>query len=131
MSKNMDPQEQHSFADMTFSNLPMQHPMFETRVYGMTSVLAGFLIGFKQLVPEHLVTIWGIFSVRVKLLPLLFAIYVAIEGLIFQSQIQFLMAINGLFITWIYSRFFKIQDGIRGDRSETFSFASFFPELIQ
>ncbi|KAG0346824.1 hypothetical protein BG004_000745 [Podila humilis] len=29
------------------------------------------------------------------------------------------MAMYGLFISWIYSRFFRVQDGIRGDRSES------------
>ncbi|KAF9994641.1 hypothetical protein BGZ79_000566 [Entomortierella chlamydospora] len=62
--------------------------LYDTQAYGLTGVVAGFLIGFKQLVPDHLVTLWGVLSIRVK-------------------------------------------DGIRGDRSETFSFASFFPELIQ
>ncbi|KAF8930380.1 hypothetical protein BGZ58_008276 [Dissophora ornata] len=105
--------------------------LYDTQAYGLTGVSAGFLIGFKQLVPEHLVTLWGVFSIRVKSLPLLFALFMAINGLISHSQIQFLMAFYGLFISWMYSRFFRIQDGIRGDRSESFSFASFFPEIVQ
>ncbi|KAF9353674.1 hypothetical protein BGX26_008559 [Mortierella sp. AD094] len=105
--------------------------LYDTQAYGLTGVVAGFLIGFKQLVPDHLITLWSVLSIRVKSLPLLFAITMVIEGYISQSQINFLMAIYGLFISWIYSRFFRVQDGIRGDRSETFSFASFFPELIQ
>ncbi|KAF9109923.1 hypothetical protein BGX27_007001 [Mortierella sp. AM989] len=105
--------------------------LYDTQAYGLTGVVAGFLIGFKQLVPDHLITLWGVFSIRVKSLPLLFAIFMVIEGYISQSQINFLMAIYGLLISWIYSRFFRVQDGIRGDRSETFSFASFFPEFIQ
>ncbi|KAG0361833.1 hypothetical protein BGZ54_008919, partial [Gamsiella multidivaricata] len=102
--------------------------LYDTRVYGLTAVMAGFLIGFKQLVPEHLVTMWGIFSVRVKTLPMFFALFMIFESLITRSQVQLMLAMYGLLISWIYSRFFKIQDGIRGDRSETFSFASFFPE---
>lgn len=39
---------------------------YGTQAYGLTAVLAGFLVGFKQLVPEHLVTLWGAFSIRVK-----------------------------------------------------------------
>jgi hypothetical protein len=66
-----------------------------------------------------------------KTLPLIFAVYMTITSLITRSQIQLIMAIYGLFISWIYSRFFRVQDGIRGDRSETFSFASFFPEAAQ
>ncbi|KAG0321255.1 hypothetical protein BGZ99_004043 [Dissophora globulifera] len=105
--------------------------LYDTQAYGLTGVLAGFLIGFKQLVPEHLLTIGGVFSVRVKTLPLLFALLMVLEGLISHTQIQFLMSIYGLYISWLYSRFFRVQDGIRGDRSDTFSFASFFPEFIQ
>ncbi|KAF9389072.1 hypothetical protein CPB97_012035 [Podila verticillata] len=105
--------------------------LYGTTAYGMTCVLAGFLVGFKQLVPEHLVTLWGVFSVRVKNLPIIFASYLIIEALITRSQVQLLMAVYGMLISWVYSRFFKVQDGIRGDRSETFSFASFFPEAVQ
>ncbi|KAF9323295.1 hypothetical protein BG006_001592 [Podila minutissima] len=105
--------------------------LYGTTAYGMTCVLAGFLVGFKQLVPEHLVTLWGVFSVRVKNLPIIFASYLIIEALVTRSQVQLLMAVYGMLISWVYSRFFKVQDGIRGDRSETFSFASFFPEAVQ
>ncbi|KAF9438362.1 hypothetical protein BGZ76_008392 [Entomortierella beljakovae] len=105
--------------------------IYETKAYGLTAVLAGFLVGFKQLVPEHLVTLWGVFSVRVKTLPMLFISYMIIESLIARSQIHLMLAIYGMLISWVYSRFFKVQDGIHGDRSETFSFASFFPEAAQ
>ncbi|KAG0369763.1 hypothetical protein BGX24_002294 [Mortierella sp. AD032] len=105
--------------------------LYDTHAYGLTGVIAGFMIGFKQLVPEHLVTLWGVLSIRVKSLPLLFAIVMFLGAFITHTQIELLMAIYGLFISWIYSRFLRVQDGIRGDRSETFSFASFFPEFIQ
>ena len=62
---------------------------------------------------------------------MLFALFMILESLLTRSQVQLMMAIYGLFISWVYSRFFKIQDGIKGDRSETFSFASFFPEATQ
>ncbi|KAI9241851.1 MAG: eukaryotic integral membrane protein-domain-containing protein [Podila humilis] len=105
--------------------------LFDTQAYGLTCVISGFLIGFKQLVPDHSITLWKVVSVRVKSLPLLFAMCMMIQGFIFRSQLQLLMAIYGLFTSWIYSRFFRVQDGIRGDRSESFSFASFFPGLLQ
>ncbi|KAG9064090.1 hypothetical protein KI688_003270 [Linnemannia hyalina] len=105
--------------------------LYGTQAYGLTAVLAGFLVGFKQLVPEHLVTLWGAFSIRVKTLPMLFAVFMIIQSLLTRSQTQLLMAIYGLLISWVYSRFFKTQDGVRGDRSETFAFASFFPEAAQ
>ncbi|KAI1305598.1 hypothetical protein EDD11_004889 [Mortierella claussenii] len=105
--------------------------LYETQAYGLTAIMAGFLVGFKQLVPEHLITLWGVLSVRVKTLPMIFVVYVIFQSLMTQNQVQLMLAIYGLFIAWVYSRFFKVQDGVRGDRSETFSFASFFPEAAQ
>ncbi|KAF9169331.1 hypothetical protein BGX20_010460, partial [Mortierella sp. AD010] len=129
---NTNPSSSFTNAEATLVPLLALVPVsYKTQAYGLTAVLSGFLVGFKQLVPEHLVTLWGIFSVRVKTLPMLFAVFMIFESLITRSQIQLMMAIYGMFISWVYSRFFKVQDGIRGDRSETFSFASFFPEAAQ
>jgi hypothetical protein len=42
------------------------------------------------------------------------------------------MHVTGIFSSWIYLRFYKKADSLhRGDRSETFSFASFFPDSLQ
>jgi membrane associated rhomboid family serine protease len=46
-------------------------------------------------------------------------------------HVAFYQALFGLLVSWIYIRFYKVQDGIRGDRSETFAFASFFPQVLQ
>ncbi|CAG8506907.1 26447_t:CDS:2, partial [Gigaspora margarita] len=86
-----------------------EYYLFEVQANGMIGVICGFLVALKQLVPEHLVRIP--ISIRVKS--------------------QFLFVIYGWLISWTYIRFFKVQDGLRGDRSETFSMASFFPEFIQ
>jgi hypothetical protein len=38
----------------------------------------------------------------------------------------------GLLVGWIYLRFYQPKsDGIVGDASDGFSFASFFPEVVQ
>lgn len=55
-----------SLADNTRSLCIVLFNRYRTQAYGLTAVLAGFLVGFKQLVPEHLVTLWGAFSIRVK-----------------------------------------------------------------
>ncbi|KAG0251157.1 hypothetical protein DFQ27_008962 [Actinomortierella ambigua] len=105
--------------------------MMDVHAHGLTCLLAGFLVGFKQLVPEHLITLVGALSIRVKSLPLLFAVFMAVVGVVFSTQVQFLMALYGLLISWTYARFIKVADGAKGDRSETFSLASFFPEILQ
>ncbi len=43
-----------------------------------------------------------------------------------------LLALNGMFVSWVYLRFYQKRDaGGRGDLSETFAFATFFPEFMQ
>ncbi|KAJ1568513.1 hypothetical protein HK405_001084 [Cladochytrium tenue] len=62
------------------------------------------------------------------------SLLLAILGLLFLVGIvnsTFLLALYGSVVAWVYIRFFKVQEGIRGDRSESFSFASFFPESTQ
>lgn len=47
------------------------------------------------------------------------------------SAIVFYNLVNvGWVIGWIYIRFFKYQDGIRGDHSEAFALVTFFPEFL-
>ena len=42
------------------------------------------------------------------------------------------MSLNYIVVSWVYLRFYQIRaDGSRGDMSDNFSFASFFPEPIQ
>nr|CAG8488256.1 3594_t:CDS:2 [Entrophospora candida] len=88
--------------------------LYKVQCNGLIGLACGFLVALKQLDPEHLV-FKSLFSIRIKV----------------SAQTQFLLVIYGWIISWIYLRFFKIQDGIKGDSSETFSFASFFPEFIQ
>ena len=50
----------------------------------------------------------------------------------FVSFTHSLLAFNGMVVSWIYLRFYEKQDnGSRGDMSEGFSFATFFPEIMQ
>ena len=42
-----------------------------------------------------------------------------------------LLTLYGFIISWTYLRFVKEQNGVRGDRSEEFSFVSFFPEILK
>ena len=48
-------------------------------------------------------------------------------------QSPFILIQFGWLVSWFYLRFVKQNDGVdfRGDRSETFSFASWFPPFLQ
>ena len=101
-----------------------------------------FLVAFKQLVPEHTVTILkGVIKIRVKHFPAVFLAANTISGFIIGTDTALVLAWAGFFTSWIYLRFFKRQPdlsgtatggaGTKGDASETFAFAYFWPDVVQ
>lgn len=113
-----------------------------TQICGGVSLQAAFLVAFKQLVPEHTVALLkGIVKMRVKHFPALFLLLNTLSGFIFGTDTAAILAWLGLMASWTYLRFYKHQPdltgtstdgvGIKGDASETFAFACFFPDAIQ
>ena len=99
-------------------------------------------MAFKQLVPEHTVTILkGAIKIRVKHFPAIFLAANTISGLMVGTDTALVLAWAGFFTSWIYLRFYKKQqdisgsntggNAIRGDASETFAFAYFWPDVVQ
>ncbi|KAF3911518.1 hypothetical protein ABW20_dc0108235 [Dactylellina cionopaga] len=111
-----------------------------TSINGGVAFQAGFLVAFKQLVPEHTVTLFkGMIKMRVKHFPAIFLLLTFVSGLIIGTDVAAILAINGFITSWIYLRFFKKQyvdlsttqpATLRGDASETFAFAHFFPDSL-
>ena len=110
-------------------------------IQGSISIQAAFLVAFKQLVPEHTVTILkGLVKIRVKHFPAIFLIANTISGVIFFTDTAAVLAWLGFLSSWTYLRFYKRQPDlsssittgnvIRGDASETFAFAYFWPDVV-
>lgn len=109
-------------------------------VCGGIALQAGYLVAFKQLVPEHTVTIFrGVVKIRVKHFPALFLLINLISWPIFHTDVSMVLAFLGFISSWTYLRFFKASyidlgsadpPQIKGDASETFSLANFFPDPI-
>ena len=113
-----------------------------TPITGGITLQAAFLVAFKQLVPEHTVTILrGIVKMRVKHFPALFLLVNTLSGVILGTDTATILAWIGLITSWTYLRFYKRQPdlsssstgghGLKGDASETFAFAMFFPDAAQ
>jgi hypothetical protein len=114
-----------------------------TTISGGIAIQAGFLVSFKQLVPEHTVSIAkGLVRMRVKHFPAIFLLANTISGIALGTETAMFLAWFGFFTAWVYLRFYRISpslssaatgDGsiIKGDASDTFAFAHFFPEPIQ
>jgi len=101
--------------------------------HGLMGLQTGFLVAFTQLIPEHQVQLLGgLAKMRVKRLPML---YVAFSNVmcIIGYQSPFLLIQLGWLVSWAWLRFFKYNEGgdFRGDRSDTFAFAMWFPPFIQ
>lgn len=99
-------------------------------------------MAFKQLVPEHTVTIAkGVVQIRVKHFPAIFLIANTISGVAIGTETAMLLAWLGFLTSWTYLRFYRVSpllsttntgEGttIRGDASDTFAFAYFFPDAV-
>ncbi|KAG9257477.1 eukaryotic integral membrane protein-domain-containing protein [Emericellopsis atlantica] len=110
-----------------------------TVVSGTISIQISFLVAFSQLVPAHTVTLFrGILSLRVPRFPLVHLGVVTLLSLTPALSIaSFWLALFGFLTSWTYLRFYKTvfpdleassqSAGLRGDASETFAFAEFFP----
>lgn len=107
-------------------------------IAGTIALQISFLVAFSQLVPAHTVTLFrGILSLRVPRLPLLYIGLIAALSLTpLLTAASFVLAVSGFLTSWTYLRFYKTvfpdleasQPGaLRGDASETFAFAEFFP----
>lgn len=112
----------------------------DTPIAGAITLQAAFLVAFKQLVPEHTVSIYKVVKIRVKHFPAIFLLVNTVSGIVLGTDTALLLGWYGLITTWIYLRFFKYQTvlgpstgglRIRGDASETFAFATFFPNVLQ
>lgn len=113
----------------------------DTPITGAITLQAAFLVAFKQLIPEHTVSLYkGLVKIRVKHFPAIFLLLNTISGIVFGTDTALLLGWYGLVTTWTYLRFFKYQPDLgtntgaarlRGDASETFAFATFFPNIMQ
>ena len=113
-----------------------------TYIQGSVALQGAFLVAFKQLVPEHTVTILkGVIKIRVKHFPAIFLCANTISGLVLGTDTALVLAWAGFLTSWIYLRFYKRQSdlsgastsgaNIKGDASETFAFAYFWPDAVQ
>ncbi|GMI87007.1 hypothetical protein like AT3G07950 [Hibiscus trionum] len=98
---------------------------------GFHGVLAGFLVGIKQIVPDQEL---NLLKIKVKWLPsLMLLLSIAISFFTPESATYLPTLIFGTYIGWIYLRYLqrKPESKLRGDPSEDFAFSTFFPEFLR
>lgn len=124
---------------ITFEPLLISVSFSLTTINGTIPLQIAFLVAFSQLVPAHTVTLFrGVLSLRVPRFPLLHILGIFLLSLSpLLSAASFLLAITGFLTSWTFLRFYKKAfpdldssqpSTLRGDPSETFAFAEFFPD---
>ncbi|CAK9438566.1 uncharacterized protein LODBEIA_P27900 [Lodderomyces beijingensis] len=126
--------------DLKSMNLPLG---------GGISYYFGFLVVFKQLIPEHNIVLFrGLVNFRVKHLPFAFMIILTIwSAVISQSLYPAVPSITSFFIAYFYLRFFQSlrtdptlpistndatnSSVLVGDASDTFQLVEFFPKTLK
>ncbi|KAL9227957.1 hypothetical protein vseg_003587 [Gypsophila vaccaria] len=101
---------------------------------GFQGVLAGFLVGIKQIVPNQELSLFGVARLKAKWLPSIMIVISIIASFFVADSAAYLpMIIFGSYMSWIYLRFFqtKPETSFKGDPSDEFSFSSFFPEILR
>ncbi|TGZ79760.1 DUF1751-domain-containing protein [Ascodesmis nigricans] len=111
-----------------------------TPICGATAIQAGFLVAFKQLVPEYTVRIFkNMIRIRIKRFPAIFLLVNTLSGPLLGTDVAVFLSWLGFFSSWTYLRFYKktypdlevAQDrAIKGDASESFAIINFFPAVL-
>ncbi|RUO95807.1 eukaryotic integral membrane protein-domain-containing protein [Jimgerdemannia flammicorona] len=135
-------------ATLAFYATSNEDYLYQIQFSGMGAIISAYLVAFKQLVPEHLVSFFqGIVAIRVKIpfismtsdartIHVLLNENISAIPLPLPYRLPTATSPPSLHAGPLCARPSRlvrlvVQDGIRGDRSETFSMASFFPEFLQ
>ncbi|KAI1287339.1 Transmembrane protein [Halotydeus destructor] len=108
--------------------------LYGVKIYGLSGYLSAISVTAKQLMPDSVIvsTAYGkMKNDNVPLTGLLSALVLYLLNLI--SGMSVICCLYGLLTAWVYLRFvqFHPTNGTRGDLSDSFSFATFFPNVLQ
>ncbi|XP_055342776.1 transmembrane protein 115-like [Paramacrobiotus metropolitanus] len=110
--------------------------LFDTYIHGLTGYVAAVCVAVKQIMPDHVlfkIPVAGSIKFRNRNLPLLLLLgLLVVCSLHVTEWVYFWMFLSGTYAGFIYLRYLqKHSNGNRGDSSEAFEFATFFPNVLQ
>ncbi|XP_062515786.1 transmembrane protein 115-like isoform X2 [Corticium candelabrum] len=120
--------------------IPLRRDVFLfSSFHGFMSVLAGYSVAFKQIMPDHNVlptssSSLKSFQLKSQMLPIVIVAISTAASLYGVTSVAFVPLVGwGIVVSWIYLRFYQKRrhSDSRGDHSDTFAFATFFPEPLQ
>ncbi|PKA47660.1 hypothetical protein AXF42_Ash014437 [Apostasia shenzhenica] len=111
-----------------------QESYLYTPLSGFHGVLAGFLVGIKQIMPDQELGLFFLLKIRAKWIPTLLALVsIAVSFFVPESASYLPTMLFGIYTGWLYLRYFqkRPETGLKGDPSDEFTFSSFFPEFLR
>ncbi|XP_055905590.1 transmembrane protein 115 [Eupeodes corollae] len=106
--------------------------LFDVHIHGLAGYVAGICVAVRQIMPDHLIfkTRYGRLTNRnVPLTVLTFSLVAWLINILEGTYPA--MFCSGLIVSWVYLRFYQWHPNGHGDSSESFTFASFFPGVMQ
>ncbi|KFP16395.1 Transmembrane protein 115, partial [Egretta garzetta] len=104
--------------------------LFAIHIHGGVGVRGGVLVALKQTMGDS--TVLKVPQVRMKAVPMLLLLLLALLRLATLIESNVLASYGfGLLSSWVYLRFYQRHSRGRGDMSDHFAFATFFPEILQ
>ncbi|BET02283.1 unnamed protein product [Nesidiocoris tenuis] len=107
--------------------------LFFVHIHGLAGYTAGLSVAVRQIMPDHCLVKTPLGKMTNRNIPLLvtfLAILLYVLGLLEgTSPTSFA---SGVLVSWTYLRFYQPHsNGSRGDLADNFTFASFFPTVLQ
>nr|CAG4648669.1 EOG090X06Q3 [Polyphemus pediculus] len=107
--------------------------LFEVHIHGLSGYIAAVAVAVKQMMPDHIIVntpLGKLTNRNVPLSVLLLTIVVWLVGIL-EGTYPTMFATGGT-LSWLYLRFYqRHSNGTRGDMADNFTFASFFPTVLQ
>jgi len=107
--------------------------LFETHIHGLTGYIAAVAVAVKQMMPDHIVVntpLGKLTNRNIPLCVLLLSVLLWLVGIL--EGTYPIMFTTGAILGWVYLRFYqRHSNGSRGDMADNFTFASFFPTVLQ
>lgn len=108
--------------------------LFNIEIHGMAGYTAAIIVAVKQLMPDNvLVALPKIGKLRNRNMPLtVLALSILLYTVGLLRPPYPVMYLTGTLSSWLYLRFWQSHsNGSKGDAAEHFTFASFFPNVLQ
>ncbi|XP_012271067.1 transmembrane protein 115 [Orussus abietinus] len=107
--------------------------LFDVHIHGLAGYIAGVTVAVKQIMPDHILIKTPMGKITNRNIPLIIwmvGLSLWLLGLLEGTYPT--MFLSGLLVSWIYLRFYqRHSNGTRGDMADNFTFASFFPNVLQ